>query len=92
VQAPVKDQKAKSSNGAKLNEFASIIKINKKQSKFLNFLLDIDYRKKTRGTNKKDEEAESKRKEHQKNLLRLKQEELEERLKSGSFSLTQTKA
>lgn len=52
----------------------------------------VDYRKKTRGINKKDEETENKRKEHQKSLLKLKQEELEERLKSGSFSLTQKKA
>lgn len=44
-------------------------------------------RKLTRNaTNKKDDQLEQKRKEHQKQLLKLKQEELEERLKSGSFS------
>lgn len=49
-------------------------------------------RKATRGTtNKKDDQTEQRRKEHQKQLLKQKQEELEERLKTNSFGQAKKK-
>ncbi len=52
-----------------------------------NEAFDFVERKNTRNaTNKKEDQLEQKRKEHQKQLLKVKQEELEERLKAGSFS------